>query len=253
VRKQGKVVAFLGALGGVGTTSIATQAGILWAQTTKIGFVDFDVQFGSAALLLDLKPSLNIANLIEDAERLDSELLQSVALRHASGLEVVASPTDMIPLESVTVDFVDQVLRTACQGYDVVLVDLPNAWTEWSVRILQRADAICLVTNLSVPGLYQFRRQLEVIEANGLASKLVTIANRIETTMFGRKASTKESEAVLGRKIDHSIANDYPTMRSAADEGRPVKEIRGNSRMVKDLKELVDSLSETLSAESVLQ
>jgi pilus assembly protein CpaE len=250
-RRHGKVVAFVGAIGGVGTTSLATQAGILWAQKTRVGFLDLDVQFGTAALFLDLRPPLNVGNLIEDAERLDTELLQSVAIQHPSGLEVVASPHEMIPVESVTVDFVDQILRTAVQAYDVVMIDLPTVWTEWTVRALQRADIICLVTNLTVPGIYQTRRQLEVLDANGLTSKLVTIANRTDVNMFGRKTDTRESEAVLGRKIDHSIANDYQTMRSAIDEGRPIKDVRGSSRLAKDILGLVNALGETLASEAV--
>ena len=65
-RRQGKVVAFVGALGGVGTTSIAVQTGAVLAATSRVGMVDLDVQFGSAALFLNMHPSLHLGNLIED-------------------------------------------------------------------------------------------------------------------------------------------------------------------------------------------
>jgi pilus assembly protein CpaE len=252
VRRQGKVVAFLGALGGVGTTSIATQTGVYWADTTRVGFLDLDVQFGSASLFLDLRPSMHVGNLMEDADRLDPELLQSVAMRHESGIEVVAAPSDMIPLEAVSVDFIDQLMRAAVQAYDVVLIDLPTVWTEWTVRVLQRADLICLVTNMTVPGIYQARRQLEVLEANGLTAKLQTVVNRVEVSLFGRKPDMKETEAVLGRRIDHSIANDYRTIASANDEGRSVKAIAGSSRLAKDLKALAGAFGEIISAEAAV-
>ncbi|TPE61820.1 hypothetical protein FJQ54_07965 [Sandaracinobacter neustonicus] len=245
-RRQGKVVAFMGALGGVGTTSIAVQTGAVLAASSRVGLVDLDVQFGSAALFLNLHPSLHIGNLIEDAERLDAELLQSVAVRHASSLEVLPSPPDVMPLDIVTQEFVDQLLRTAVQIYDVVLVDLPQAWTEWSVRVLQRADAVVLVTNLSVSGVYQARRQLEVLEANGLTSKLKIVANRVPTNLLGRKADTKETEAVLRRKVDYTVGNDYPGMSGANDEGVVLKA----SRLLKDVQLLAASLAESLAAEA---
>jgi pilus assembly protein CpaE len=193
---------------------------------------------------------MHVAHLMEDAERLDPDLLQSVAVRHPSGLDVLASPSDMIPIDSVTVAFVDQLLRTATQTYDMVIVDLPNVWNDWTVHVLQLADMICMVTNITVPGIYQTRRQLEVLEANGLMPKLQVVANRVETRMFGR-VDLKDSESVLGRRIDHRVANDYPTMRSANDEGRPIKEIRSSSRLVKDLKGLAQALSATLASEGV--
>lgn len=252
-RRQGRLVAFIGALGGVGTTSIATQLGVIWAGTSRVGLVDLDLQFGSAALSLDLKPALTVGNLMENADRLDSELLQSVALKHASGLEVVAAPSDMLPIDSISTDFVDQLLRTASQSYDVVLADLPMVWTEWTVRVLQRADAIVMVTNLSVPGIFQARRQLDVLDANGLMPKLQVVANRVQYGLFNSKVDLSETEAALGRKVEHTVANDYPAMSAANDEGRTLKDVRGKSRIVKDLQKLSERLSETLSAIEAVQ
>lgn len=252
-RRQGRTVAFVGALGGVGTTSIATQLGVIWAGTSRVGLVDLDVQFGSAALSLDLKPSLTLGSLMENADRLDSELLQSVAMKHASGLEVIAAPSDMLPIDAISSDFVDQLLRTATQSYDVVLVDLPTVWTEWTVRVLQRADAIVMVTNMTVPGIFQARRQLDVLDVNGLIPKLQVVANRVQYGLFSSKVDLSETEAALGRKIDHKIANDYPAMSAANDEGRTLKDVRGKSRIVKDLQALSERLSETLSAIEAVQ
>ncbi len=60
-----------------------------------------------------------------------------------------------MPLEVVTPEFVEKLLDLAVENYDVVLVDLPTAWVGWSLSAFQRSDAICLVTELSVPGVHQ--------------------------------------------------------------------------------------------------
>ncbi|WP_199555116.1 AAA family ATPase [Sandaracinobacteroides hominis] len=250
-RRHGKVIAVVGAMGGVGTTSIATQMGILWAEDARVALFDLDVQFGSAALFLDVRPGMNMANLLEDAERLDAELMQSMAAKHSSGLDVIASPTDLTPIDSISIDSIDQIFRVAVQAYDVLIVDLPTVWTEWTVRVLQRADAICLVTNMSVPGIYHARRQIELVDANGMLPKLRVIANRAPAKLFG-KVDTRETETVLGRKIDYLISNDYPTVSSANDEGRPLKSIRGNAKVVKDLRSLRDGLGTMLAAEGAI-
>ncbi len=251
-RRHGKVISFLGTTGGAGVTTMATQLGILWASEARVCCIDLDVQFGNAALLLDLRPSLHLGHLIEDAERLDPDLLQSVAMGHGSGMAVVASPTEMMPLDMVSVEFIDRLLRIATQVYDVVLVDLPTAWTEWTVRALQRSDAICLVTGLNVPGLYQARRQLEVVDANGLQSKLRIVANRVQKGLFG-KFDLKETEAVFGRKVDFTVANDYPAVSSANDEGRALKDVKPSSRVVKDLKAIAQALQGSVMTEGDVQ
>ena len=251
-RRQGKVVSFIGTTGGAGVTSVASQLGILWAPDARVCYIDLDLQFGNAALLLDLRPSLHLGDLIEDAERLDADLLQSVAMNHGSGMALIASPGEMMPLDAVSVEFIDRLLRLATQVYDVVLVDLPTAWTEWTVRVLQRADTICMVTGLNVPGLHQSRRQLEVIEANGLMPKLRIVANRVQKSFFG-KVDLRETEGVLGRKVDFTIANDYPAMSSANDEGRSLKDVKPSSRVVKDLKLVAETLQATFVPEGAGQ
>jgi pilus assembly protein CpaE len=245
---QGRSIAFLGAIGGAGTTSLIAQAGILWAKRNRVCLIDLDLQFGNAALYLDLKPRLTLADLVEAGDRFDPELLQSVAVAHASGLSVVASPVDMVPLDLLSPAFVARLLETATRAFDLVLLDLPQAWTDWTTRALQRADVACLVTTTSVPGLHQARRQLDMFEANGLSGRLKLIANRVERGMF-RAPDLKPVESVLSRRVDFAVAEDRETVTAAHDEGRPLAEIRRGSRVEKDLRALVDGLAAAVLTE----
>lgn len=243
--RAGRIVTFLGALGGMGTTAIATQAGIIWAESKNVCLIDLDVQFGNAALYLDLKPQLNVSDLIEAGDRLDAELLRSVAEVHASGLNVIACPADMVPLDALTPDLVNKLLDVATETFDIVMVDLPGAWLGWSLSALERSDAICLITGLSVPGMHQARRQLEVIDANGLGDRVRVILNRVIYTLFG-KIDLAEPEAVLGRKIDYAVANDYATVSAAIDQGRLLSAVKVKSRVERDLRNMVTELASQL-------
>ncbi len=240
--RGGRVVTMIGALGGTGVTALATQAGILWADRARVCLIDLDVQFGNAALYLGLKPQLSVADLLDAGERLDAEFLRSVADRHASGLEVIACPPDIMPLDSLTPEFVDRLIDLATESYDIVLVDLPTAWMSWSLSALQKSDTVCMVTALSVPGVHQARRQLELLEANGLSDRLRLIVNRVVHPLFG-KADLGETEKVLRRKVNFTIANDYPTVSAAIDEGRPIGAIKVKARIEKDVRALVEALA----------
>lgn len=158
--RSGRIVAFVGALGGMGSTTLATQTGMFWAEKASVCLIDLDVQFGNAALYLNMKPSLSLADLVDAGDRIDIELLQSVADRHTSGLNIIACPPDIMPLDALTPEIVDKLLDLAVQTYDIVLIDLPGAWVSWSLSALQKSDAVCLVAGLSVPGVHQARRQL---------------------------------------------------------------------------------------------
>ena len=246
--RGGKTVAFLGALGGLGTTALATQGGIIWAETKSVCLIDLDVQFGNAALYLDLKPQLTLADLIDAGDRLDPDLLRSVAVKHISGLSVIACPADMMPLDSLTPDFVAKLIDLATQCFDIVLIDLPGAWVSWSLTVLERADVACIVSTLSVPGIHQARRQLEIMDANGLGDRVRMVINRVLNPMF-RPVDLTEAEGVLRHKVDYPIANDYPTVSAAIDQGRSLAAVRGKSRVEKDLRAMVADLAVAVEIE----
>jgi pilus assembly protein CpaE len=247
--RSGRVVTFLGALGGTGTTTIATQTGMMWAESQSVCLIDLDLQFGNAALYLNLKPQLSLAELMEAGDRLDAEFLRSVGERHTSGLTVIASPPDVMPLDAVTPEFVDRLLDLACQSFDVVLVDMPGAWVSWSLSALRKSDAICLITGLSVPGVHQARRQLEVLDANALGERVRIVLNRVVNPFFG-KADLTDTEKALRHKVDFPISNDYPTVSSAIDEGKLISSIKVKSRVEKDLRGMIAKLTTAMTVDA---
>lgn len=240
-RPRGRIFSFLGALGGVGTTSLVTQLGVLWAADKRVVLIDLDVQFGSAALYLNLRPRLTLADLIDAGDRMDSEYLTSVAERHQSGLDVIAAPTDIIPLDIVTPAWVERLLQLAAETWDIVLVDLPDAWLTWSATAMTRSDRILMVSEVSVAGLHQAKRQVEMIDANGLGERLLPVMNRSTASLF-RKPDMSAAETALKRKVSFVVTNDYAAMSAAIDEGRPIASVKVKSRIEKDLRAMVAAL-----------
>jgi len=245
---RGKIVAFVGAIGGCGTTALAVQAGIAWSATARVCLIDLDVQFGNAALYLDLGSSLSLADVLDADSRLDVDLLRTIAQTHSSGLSVIASPTEILPLDTLSPDRIDQMMALAAQAFDIVLIDLPGAWTTWSMRVVEVADLTLMVTSLTVPGIHQARRQSEIIAANGFSDRLRVIVNRVVRPTFG-KLDLTETQSLLGRRIDHAIANDYPTVSAAIDSGKSFAAIKSKSRVEKDVRAMVATLAEMLRGE----
>ena len=94
-RYDAEVIAFLGAKGGCGVTTLVTQLGALLASSfaRKTLVVDFHADLGDAALYLGLtKYRYNFFELAENTDRLDVELLNSFLKHHASGLDLLPAP-----------------------------------------------------------------------------------------------------------------------------------------------------------------
>lgn len=245
--RQASIIAVQGALGGMGASMVASQLAQIWADDKQVLLIDLDLQRGNAALYLNLKPRLSIADLVEAEDRLDVEFLRMVVERHQSGVGVVAAPADMNPLDAITPEFIDRLLDVAAQNYDLVVLDMPGLWLDWTAAALQKSDLVLLVTQMTVSGVQQARRQLDVLEANALADRARVAINRLSPGLFG-KYDLSDAESVLRFRVHFPLCNDYPTVSAALDEGRPVGQMKLKARIDRDLRAMATALTAELVA-----
>ena len=234
---RGRVVTFLKAGGGVGATTLAVQSACLLAAPNhgRVCLLDLDVQFGAAALHLDLDDRVGLGDLLEAPERLDAELLGSVMSRHESGVDLLAAPRDPAALEAMTPEVVMACLDRARGAYDTVVLDMPALWVPWSVAAVRSSDLVVLVAQLTVAGVRQAKRQLDVLQARGLGDvPLRLVLNRFERRWRSR-VSREEAEKALSRKVDYLVADDPRTVREAVNRGVVLSEIKRNARVVRDV------------------
>jgi pilus assembly protein CpaE len=249
-----RLVSVIKSRGGCGATVLTSQLACRFAQReSKHGreacLIDFDVQFGDAAFQLGLEPKLSVGDLIEAGSRLDGELLRSVALQHASGLAVIAAPTKMLPLESITNEQAFAIVDSAQREYGTVFVDLPANWTHWSLSLVARSHLVLLVTELNVAALHQARRQLDLISEQGLgAIELRVVVNKYEKGLF-RTIKPQDVKRVLGREAAYTIANDATLIDAAIDRGVAIDEIKRKTALGRDLDALDAGLATALGLE----
>lgn len=253
LKSPGKVVSFIKGGGGAGATTVAVQAGCLLgsnenSERKNVCLIDLDIQFGTAALYLDLDSDLNVSDLIEAGSRLDSSLLHDVAHQHESGLDVIAAPSQILPLDAVAPDFITACLAVARDEYDYVLLDLPDAWTAWSFAALKHSDLIVLVTQLSVAGIRQAKRQLDTLAAQGLEDIPINIVLNRFKKGWEQTITIDEAQKALGRGIDCRIANDYKIVNEALNQGLAVGKVKKRSKVEKSIQALVEGAIEQLTA-----
>lgn len=245
---QGRLVSVLKGGGGVGATTIAAQTGCCLARTLEkrnqqACLLDLDVQGGTVALYLDLNERVGLADLVDAPDRLDGDLMRGVMSQHASGLSVVAAPRDVMPFDTFSPDFMRRLLTVARQEFSMVLADLPPAWSLWTFEVLRQSDEILLVTQMTVPGIRQARRQLDTLRAEGLDEHPIRVVlNRFEKR-WNDNLSLKEVEKALGRKVDFTVANDYRTVSEALDQGLAIADVRKRSKALKSINKLSEALA----------
>ncbi|ANI78858.1 hypothetical protein EP837_02460 [Sphingobium sp. EP60837] len=251
--KTGQLVSIIKSVGGVGATTIATQAASLHARSVRqagerVCLFDFDIQFGNAGTFLSITSPLTLADLLQGGNRVDRELLGSVTLETPTGLHVVTAPTEIMPLEAVNAEQVFRVVELAQRNFDTIYLDLPGNWTNWSMSLVARSEVIFLVCELTIASLRQARRQIALLRDQGIdPARIHVIANRVEKKLF-RAIGLADAAAALDHPVNLSIANDFPLVSSALDQGVLIQELKARSRICKDMADIVDCAMQAVEA-----
>jgi pilus assembly protein CpaE len=250
----GKLVSVVKSVGGVGATALLCQLAIRFARSEtrrerEACLIDLDLQFGDVAFQLGLKAKFSLLDLLEAGPRLDGDLLRGTTTEHASGLRVIASPPEMMPLEGMPTDQLMRIILLARREFDCVFIDLPTNWTNWSLSAAAQSDLVLLVTEQTVAGISRAKRQLKLFESQDLGDLDVRlVVNRFEKSLTKTIRPSDVREA-LGLDIAYTIANDFPLMRTAIDRGIPIDELKRKSAVGKDLDALDAGLAAALGLE----
>jgi pilus assembly protein CpaE len=252
--EHAKVVTCIKSVGGVGATALLTQLAVRFAQheaghRREACLIDLDVQFGDASFQLGLRPKLSLADLLEAGARLDGDLLRATSSEHSSGLNVIAAPDQVMPLEGIPNEHMLRIVEMAAREFGTIFVDLPTNWTNWSLSLIARSDLIVLVTELTVAGLNRARRQLNLLDSQDLGKLDVrVVVNRFEKSL-ARTISLSDASKALGREVSYTVASDAPVMRSAIDRGVPINEIKRKTALGRDLDVLDAGIAAALGLE----
>ena len=159
----GRVLAFVGAGGGAGSSTIAQNVAATIARSygCSVIFADLDLPFGTAGLGFDLNPSETIAQALNDGGRFDDILLERLLTKHDDHLQVLTAPATLDQTHELTEDAFERVLDVAQANASFVVVDVPRVWTPWVKKTLLTADEVIIT---ALPNLASFRNLKNLIE-----------------------------------------------------------------------------------------
>lgn len=243
--REGEIITFLPAAGGVGNTTIAIEAAVQAASASPTAshstcLVDLDFSGDCCAEYLDLEPRLDLAEIGACGERLDSQMLEVMSSKHRSGFSLIAAPARPCEPGIDNPDLIMRLLDTVSGCFQNVIIDLPRYWTPWFDVVLGGSDRIFVVTDMTVPGLRASRRVAQRISSGIEGSDPRIIVNRATRNLFfGSGLRKADVERALPNLLAGSVSNDYGLVREAIDRGVPLGNVRQKNRISADLNRII--------------
>jgi pilus assembly protein CpaE len=196
-------ISFVPSAGGVGNATIIVEIAML-IKTDKdirdrnVCIVDLDFQTGHLCDYLDSEPRLQIAELSNAPDRLDEHLLESFKTRHSSGVDIFAAPRSKYASEHLNIHALDALFSMIARRYDLLLIDYPVTWFQWTPQIIAASDAAIVTGINTIPSLRQVSETLALVRSSGPSKLEVGVAiNRCERAFLGSISRRKHVETVL--------------------------------------------------------
>ena len=215
----GPVFAFVGAKGGVGTTTTAVNVATTLTKLSPAGalLIDLHLAYGDAAVFLGADARFSVLDALENLHRLDPQFLKSLVCRTVSGLDLLASadrPTTRVP----DVRRLGSVIQLAASQYSYTVLDVPRS----DLTVLDSLDHVAnivVVANQELATVRNAGRMAAALRVRYPKTNVMTVINRTD----GRsEINHQDVEKVVGSTIAHQVPSDYRRALLAMHKGRPL-------------------------------
>ena len=142
----GETIAFVGAKGGVGSSTVAhnTSWAIATNHSSDVVLADLDLAFGTANIDFDQDPAQGVAEAVFSSDRIDDTFLDRLLAKCSDHLSLLAAPSTLDREYDFDPNDFANLIEVAQRSTPNVLIDMPHVWTGWARQVLSNADKIVI-------------------------------------------------------------------------------------------------------------
>lgn len=229
----GRVIALIGAKGGVGSSTLAHNLAYTIAHDLGVETViaDMDLAYGTAGLDFNQDPPQGVAEAAFDPGRVDSNMIERLLSRCGDRLQLMAAPSSLDRLYDFGPDTFEPLYDALRSTVPAIVLDVPHLWTAWARNALVRADEIVVVAEPDLANLRNAKNLIDTLASarpNDPRPKLVI--NKIGMAKRPEIAVSEFAKALESTSIA-SIAFDPGLFGTANNNGQMLAEVQPKSKV----------------------
>lgn len=246
----GRSIAFIGAKGGVGSSTIAHN--VSWAISTlfnnEVVVADMDLAFGTANINFDQDPAQGIAEAVFSPERLDEVYLDRLLATCAEHLSLLAAPSMLDKVYDFDEQAFAGLVEVAQRSAPIVTLDVPHMWSGWTKTTLDQADEVVVVAAPELANLRNAKNLIDALRATRPNDALPRLVLNQVGMPKRPEISVSDFCDPLELEAAAIIPFDAPLFGSASNSGRMLAETDAGSPIVTTLAELAHLVTGRASA-----
>lgn len=241
----GRQIAFCGAKGGAGASTIAHNIAYSITERLLTGavLVDLDLPFGTAGLDFNQDPIQGVVDALSQPDRLDPVLMDRMMVRCTDRLSLFAAPATLEADYDISTEAFEEVTQKIRSAAPFVVLDLPHAWTPWKRKILLSSDDLVIVATPDLASLRNAKNMIDLVRRarpNDAPPRLVL--NQVGVP--GRpEIPVKDFGEALGLTPALCLPFDPKLFGQAANNGQMIAEVGPKSRSAEGLDHLAQQIA----------
>ncbi len=230
----GHVFAFIGAKGGVGSSTICHNVGWTMSEIlkTNVTIADLDLAFGTTGLDFNQDPVQGIAEALAAPERLDDQLLDRLLTKCSEHLSIFAAPVVIERDYDISPEACEMVIDVVRQNVPFVAIDLPHGWSAWSKRVLLQADEVVITAAPDLANLRNAKNIVDLLKTSRKNDNKPHLILNMANLPKRQEITVKEFEQALDAKVMAVIDYDSETFSQASNNGQMIEELSAKAKAV---------------------
>ncbi|MDA9425309.1 MULTISPECIES: AAA family ATPase [Bradyrhizobium] len=253
----GRIIAVVGAKGGVGASTISHN--VAWAIARDLAMdavvADLDLAFGTAGLDYNQDPPQGIADAVFSPDRVDTAFIDRLLSKCTDHLSLLAAPATLDRVYDFGTDAFDAVFDTLRSTMPCIVLDVPHQWSGWTKRALIGADDILIVAAPDLANLRNTKNLVDLLKAARPNDRPpLYCLNQVGVPKRPEIAATEFAKAIESQPVV-SIPFEPQIFGSAANNGQMIAEISANHKSIEMFLQIAQRLtgrSETKKQKSSL-
>lgn len=241
----GRSVAFVGAKGGVGSSTIAHN--VAWAMSvlfkSEVVVADLDLAFGTANINFDQDPAQGIAEAVFAPERVDEVYLDRLLAQCAERLSLLAAPSTLDRVYDFEPDAFSQIIEVAQRSAPLLVLDVPHVWSGWAKSTLMQADDVVITATPELANLRNTKNLIDMLKKlrpNDAPPRLIVNQTGVPKRPEISAADFAEPLGVTPMAV---IPFDAQLFGNAANSGRMLGELAKQSPIAQTIDEIAHILT----------
>ena len=228
----GRIIAVVGAKGGVGASTIAHN--VAWAIARDLAMdsvvADLDLAFGTAGLDYNQDPPQGIADAVFSPDRVDTAVIDRLLSKCTDHLSLLAAPATLERVYDFGTEAFDAIFDTLRSSMPCIVLDVPHQWAGWTKRALVGADDILIVAAPDLANLRNTKNIFDLLKAARPNDRApLYCLNQVGVPKRPEINANEFAKAIEGQPIV-SIPFDPQMFGAAANNGQMIAEISANHR-----------------------